>query len=100
PKIVMITEGHMREALAETAKNICDTVLRALEGTPPELSADIYKNGLLMAGGGSLVKGLDQYIARETHLKVYVDEDPLTTVLRGTAKAMLDRNLFRTVFIN
>ena len=100
PRIVMITEGHMREALSEAARQICETVLRALEGTPPELSADIYHNGLLMAGGGSLVKGLDQYIARETHLKVFLDNEPLTTVLRGTAKAMLDRKAYRTSFIN
>ena len=53
-----------------------------------------------MAGGGSLLKGLDQYIARETRLKVFVDKDPLTTVLRGTAKAMLDRETYRSVFIN
>jgi rod shape-determining protein MreB len=55
---------------------------------------------MLMAGGGSLLKGLDEYIARETRLKVFVDKDPLTTVLRGTAKAMLDRETYRSVFIN
>ncbi|MCR4665845.1 MAG: rod shape-determining protein [Desulfovibrio sp.] len=100
PRIVMVTEGHMREALSSAAKCICGAVLRALENTPPELAADIFKNGLLMAGGGSLLKGLDAYIARETHLKVYVDEDPLTTVLRGTARAMLERERYRSVFIN
>ena len=54
----------------------------------------------IMAGGGSLLKGLDQFIARETRLKVFVDKDPLTTVLRGTARAMLDRQLYHSVFIN
>ena len=100
PRIVMITEGHMREALADTARLISEMVLRALESTPPELSADIYRNGLLMAGGGSMIKGLDQYIARETHLQVYLDSDPLTTVLRGTAKTMLEPRVYRTVFVN
>ena len=100
PRIVMITEGHMREALADTARLISEMVLRALESTPPELSADIYRNGLLMAGGGSMIKGLDQYIARETHLQVYLDSDPLTTVLRGTAKTMLEPKVYRTVFVN
>ena len=75
-------------------------MLRALEKTPPELSADIYRNGMLMAGGGSLLRGLDQFIARETRLKVFVDKEPLTTVLRGTARAMLDRRAYHTVFIN
>lgn len=69
----------------EPVQAILGAVLRALEKTPPELAADIYRNGMLMAGGGSLLKGLDQYIAQETRLKVFVDKDPLTTVLRGTA---------------
>ncbi len=100
PKVVTVSEGHLREALREPVQAILDTVLRALEKTPPELSADIYRNGMLMAGGGSLLKGLDQFIARETRLKVFVDKDPLTTVLRGTAKAMLDRRAYQAVFIN
>lgn len=100
PKVITVTEGHIREALHETVHTILETVLQALETTPAELSADIYRNGMLMAGGGSLLKGLDQYIARETHLKVFVDREPLTTVLRGTAKAMLDRKAFQDVFIN
>ncbi|MBE6440905.1 MAG: rod shape-determining protein [Desulfovibrio desulfuricans] len=100
PAVVTVTEGHIREALREPVQAILGAVMRALEKTPPELAADIYRNGMLMAGGGSLLKGLDQFIARETHLKVFVDKDPLTTVLRGTARAMLDRKLYHPVFIN
>lgn len=100
PKVVTVTEGHIREALREPVQAILNVVLRALEKTPPELSADIYRNGMLMAGGGSLLKGLDQFIARETRLKVFVDKDPLTTVLRGTARVMLDRPTYHSVFIN
>ncbi|BAV91779.1 rod shape-determining protein [Candidatus Desulfovibrio trichonymphae] len=100
PKVVTVTEGHIREALREPVQAILNVVLRTLEKTPPELSADIYRNGMLMAGGGSLLKGLDQFIARETHLKVFVDKNPLTTVLRGTARAMLDRKTYNSVFIN
>ena len=100
PKVITLSEGHIREALHETVHTILETVLHALETTPAELSADIYRNGMLMAGGGALLKGLDQYIARETHLKVFVDKDPLTTVLRGTARAMLDRANYGSVFIN
>ena len=100
PRVVTVSEGHIREALREPIQAILETVLRALEKTPPELSADIYRNGMLMAGGGSLLRGLDQFIARETRLKVFVDKEPLTTVLRGTARAMLDRRAYHTVFIN
>jgi cell shape determining protein, MreB/Mrl family len=100
PRVVKVTEGHVREALREPVLAILGAVMRALEKTPPELAADIYRNGMLMAGGGSLLKGLDQFIARETRLKVFVDKDPLTTVLRGTARAMLDRQLYHSVFIN
>ena len=100
PRVVTVSEGHIREALREPIQAILETVLRALEKTPPELSADIYRNGMLMAGGGSLLKGLDQFIARETRLKVFVDKEPLTTVLRGTARAMLDRRAYHSVFIN
>ena len=96
PRVVKVTEGHVREALREPVLAILGAVMRALEKTPPELAADIYRNGMLMAGGGSLLKGLDQFIARETRLKVFVDKDPLTTVLR----AMLDRQLYHSVFIN
>lgn len=99
PKAITITEGHIREALAEPVQAILNVVLQALEKTPPDLAADIGSNGLLMAGGGSLLRGLDQFLARETHLKVLVDKDPLTTVLRGTSKAMLNRQTFRSVFI-
>lgn len=100
PKVVTVTEGHIREALREPVQAILNTVLRALEKTPAELAADIYRNGMLMAGGGSLLKGLDQFLSRETRLKVFVDTDPLTTVLRGTARAMLSRDTYRSVFIN
>ena len=100
PRVVTITEGHIREALREPVQAILNTLLAALERTPAELAADIYRNGLLMAGGGSLLKGLDQYISRETRLKVFVDAEPLTTVLRGTARAMLERDTYQSVFIN
>ena len=100
PRAVTVSEGHIREALAEPVQAIRDTVLRALEMTPPELAADVSRNGLLLAGGGALLKGLDQYLARETRLRVFVDDAPLTTVLRGTARAMTDRKGHASVFIN
>lgn len=100
PRVIKLTEGHVREALREPVQAILDVVLRALEKTPPELAADIHRNGMLMAGGGALLKGLDTFISQATGLKVVVDREPLTTVLRGTARAMLDRQLYHSVFIN
>lgn len=100
PRAIAISEGHVREALADCVRAIRNALLQALERTPPELAADVSRNGILMAGGGSLLKGLDQYLARETRLKVIVDKDPLTTVLRGTSRAMLNRVEFKSAFIN
>ena len=100
PRAIAITEGHIREALGDTLRAIRNALLQALEKTPPELAADVARNGILLAGGGSLLKGLDQYLAAETRLKVFLDKDPLTTVLRGASRAMLNRDEFRSAFIN
>lgn len=100
PKVVRVSEGHIREALRECLGAILNTVFLVLEKTPPELSADIYRNGMLLAGGGALLKGLDQLISRETRLKVIVDPDPLTTVLRGTGKTLENRKFYNSVYIN
>ncbi|MDR1856469.1 MAG: rod shape-determining protein [Desulfovibrio sp.] len=100
PKTVRVTEADIREALRDTVQAILGAVLRTLEATPAELSADIYRNGMLLAGGGSLLKGMDQFLARETRLNVYIDKEPLTTVLRGTARVMLDRRGYRDVILN
>lgn len=100
PKTVIVSEVHVREALRESVQAIAGAVLRTLERTPPELAADIYERGMLLAGGGGLLRGLDQYIAETAHIKVSVDADPLTTVLRGAVEAMRDRRLHDDLFIN
>jgi len=100
PKVVRISDSHIREALRETTKAILSAIFKALEKTPPELAADIARNGVLLTGGGALLKGLDQLIARETRLKVIVDSDPLTTVLRGTGRTLDDQKFFSRVYIN
>ncbi len=100
PKVVRISEGHVREALRDCLRVIVKAIFKALEKTPPELAGDIYSNGLLLAGGGALLKGLDQYIAQETRLKVVVDNDPLTTVVRGTGKTLDDLHMYSQFFIN
>ena len=100
PKVVRVTDSHIREALKDTTGAILTAIFKALEKTPPELVGDIARNGMLLAGGGALLKGLDRLIAAETHLKVVVDEDPLTTVLRGTGRAMENRKFYGGVYIN
>jgi rod shape-determining protein MreB len=99
PKVVRITDSHIREAPRESTNAILSAISKVLERTPPELAADIARSGALLTGGGALLKGLDQFITRETHLKVNVDDDPLTTVLRGTGRAMEDKKFYSRMFI-
>ncbi len=100
PKAIRVTDGHIREALAEPVRVIVQAVRKALDKTPPELAGDILNNGVLMAGGGSLLKGLDTVLFNETRLKIVVDDDPLTTVVRGTGKTLDDLKFYEDVFIN
>mgnify|MGYP000965946698 CR=1 FL=1 len=100
PKSIVLTDAHVREAIREPVNAIVAAVRRALEKTPPELVADIATNGLLLAGGGALLKGLDKLITQESSLLVHIDDDPLTTVVRGTGRAMEDPERFGGVYIN
>jgi rod shape-determining protein MreB len=93
PKSVVLTDAHVREAIREPVSAIVAAVRRALEKTPPELVADIATNGLLLAGGGALLKGLDK-------LMVQIDDDPLTTVVRGTGRSLEEEADFSKVYIN
>lgn len=86
PKILSITSEEIREALREPVSSIVDSVRVTLERTPPELSADIVDRGVVLAGGGALLRGLDQLLSKETGLHVTVAEDPLTAVVLGTGK--------------
>ncbi len=86
PKVLTITSEEIREALSEPVNQIVNAVRVTLERTPPELSADIVDRGMVVAGGGALLRGLDQLLAKETGLHVTVAEDPLTAVVLGTGK--------------
>jgi len=86
PKILTITSEEIREALREPVSAIVDAVRVTLERTPPELSADIVDRGVVLAGGGALLRGIDQLLSKETGLHVSVAEDPLTAVVLGTGK--------------
>jgi rod shape-determining protein MreB len=100
PRSVRVTDGHVREALTDTVRAILLAVHKALEKTPPELAADIADNGILLAGGGALLKGLDTLIHKSTGLNILIDSDPLTTVVRGTGKTLEDQRFYGGVYIN
>jgi len=97
PKTLSIVDSDIREALHDTVYAIVDAVKTALERTPPELSADIAEKGIVLAGGGALLHGLDTLISLETHLKVRVADDPLSCVVLGTGKVLDELDLLKTV---
>lgn len=88
PKQIMVTYSEVAHALDKSISKIEEAILKALETTPPELAADIYKTGLYLTGGGALLNGLDKRIASKTKLAVHVAEDPLRAVVRGTGIAL------------
>lgn len=88
PKRMHITDKQIVHPLELPVQQIVRSILKALESSPPELARDIYDGYILMAGGGSLLRGLDQVISQKTNLRVKLDSDPLTTVVRGTGKLL------------
>ncbi|MDR2892364.1 MAG: rod shape-determining protein [Deltaproteobacteria bacterium] len=100
PRTIRVSDGQVREALEVPVRAIVTAIRQALEKTPPELSADIADNGILLAGGGSLLKGLAELVHQDTGLKVIVDQDALTTVVRGTGRTLDDRKYYSRVYIN
>ena len=88
PKNITITAEEVREALADPVSVIVDAIRSTVERTPPELSADIITNGIMLTGGGALLRGLDQLVSRETGMPVHVAENPLDCVVTGTGKCL------------
>ena len=88
PKEIMVSYSEVAHALDKTISKIEEAIHSALEMTPPELSADIYKTGIYLAGGGSMLRGLDDRISAKTKLPVHIAEDPLRAVARGTSIAL------------
>ncbi len=99
PKTAEVSSVEIREALNENIAQIVEAVKQNLERTPPELSADILDRGVMLTGGGALLKGLDERIRMETNLPVHVAEDPLTAVVRGAGKAIEGMAKYSKVFI-
>jgi rod shape-determining protein MreB len=98
PKELAISQRQIAEALAEPVAQIIDTIKRALEQTPAELSADIVERGIMMTGGGSLLGNLDKVLRRATSLPVSIAEDPLLCVVMGTGKALEEKSKLSDVF--
>ncbi|MDQ1266576.1 MAG: rod shape-determining protein MreB [Bacteroidota bacterium] len=99
PKMIQVSSSNIREALSESVAQIVEAVLSLLERTPPELSADIFDRGIILTGGGALLKGLDERLRRETSLPVHVSEDPLTAVVRGTGRVLDNLAEFSSVLL-
>ena len=99
PKTLVVSDEEIREALSETVSTIVEAVRVALERTPPELSADIMDKGIIIAGGGSMLKNLDRRLREETGLPVTLAEDPLACVALGTGQMLTDFNLLRKISI-
>jgi len=99
PKTMKISSVQVREALSEPVDAIIEAVRQALEETPPELAADILDKGIVVTGGGALLKGMDRRLREETNLAINVAEDPLTCVVRGTGKVLEEMSHFSKVLI-
>lgn len=99
PKTIVISEEEIRDALNEPVSQIVEGVKVALENTPPELSADIVDKGIVLAGGGALLRGLDILLREETSLPITIADDPLSTIVLGTGQALNEIELLKQISI-
>jgi len=100
PKIITINSDEVRQAIQEQIDTIVSTVKTALEQTPPELAADIVDRGIYLTGGGALLKNLDTLLHLETGLPIKITEDPLSTVVLGSGKALDNLNILKEVMLD
>ncbi|MFQ6672237.1 MAG: rod shape-determining protein, partial [Candidatus Tectimicrobiota bacterium] len=99
PKTLVISDDEIREALSEPIGTIIETVRISLERTPPELASDIVDKGIVLAGGGSLLRGLDILLRDQTGLPVTLAEDPITAVVLGTGMVLESQDLLKRLSI-
>ena len=97
PKTIVVDDQEIREAMENVVSAIVNAVKIALEKTPPELSADIIDRGIILTGGGSLLKNVDKRLREETKLPVFITEDPLTAVVLGAGKMLDDVDLLKKI---
>ena len=100
PKAVTITSEEIRESLQEPLRAILEVIKMSLERTPPELAADLIEHGIVMAGGGSLLRGLDKLISEETGLPVHISDDPITAVVNGTGRVLSEIQYLKKVTVS
>lgn len=99
PKEVIVNDEHVREALSRSVRIIVNNVKTVIEETPPELLADVMQRGIILAGGGSLIRGMDMLVANQTEMPVRMMEDPLTAVARGAGIVIEDLELLKEVMV-
>ena len=100
PNSIKLTSSEIREALSETVREIVGNIVETLEETPPELVADVMQRGIVLAGGGSLLPGIDQVISEAVKMPVYVAEDPITCVVRGAGVVLEDSTFLQKIRVN
>ena len=100
PRNVIVTSTQIEEAMHDSINEIVEVVKATLEKTPPELASDIVENGIVLAGGGALIRNLDKLLSQKTEMPVYIAEDPLECVVKGTGKTLEDLERLKTVLIN
>ena len=100
PKNIVVTSKQIEEALKESINEIVESVKSTLEKTPPELASDIMEKGIVIAGGGALIQNIDKLLSIKTGMPVYIAEDPLECVVKGTGKTLEDLERLKDVLIN
>lgn len=100
PRNVVVTSSQIQEAMQNSINEIIDIVKTTLEKTPPELASDIVEKGIVLAGGGALIKNLDKLLSQRTGMPVYIAENPLECVVKGTGKTLEDLERLKSVLIN
>ena len=100
PKTIIVTSSQIGEAMAESISKIADVVKQTLERTPPELASDIMERGIVLAGGGALIKNLDKLLSDKTGMPVYITDDPLDCVVKGAGRTLEDLEKLKSILLN
>jgi len=99
PREILVTDADIRVALSKSVKSLVEAVKATIEDTPPELVSDIMHRGIVLVGGGALIRGLNKLLEKETKIPVYLAEDPLTTVVRGTGIVIENIDALRSILL-
>lgn len=100
PKTVILTSSEILLAMEESVSDIIDVIKATLEKTPPELASDIMEKGIILTGGGALIENIDKLVSERTGMPVFIAEDPLECVVKGTGKTLEDLERLKTVLVN